>query len=216
MARFPAPAKMSKLPPATPSSRCHGRGVKPLAWVANAAPMKVAPSAGSARAKAAAWSCQAISKAGLGSARPSAASTTAMCVVMTQADTAASVAPAATVSRDQLSPGAATALHEPAQSRDEQQEQRQDHGLQTHGYAPRCPRFPAWAPSTFHLEAGRRWALQGPSETPPFSMTTHAAKATAAAPTIRVVDTRFPAATAGVAASLTRVPPIADLVSVFT
>ena len=46
MARFPAPAKMSKLPPATPSSRCHGR-VKPLAWVANAAPMKVVPSAGS-------------------------------------------------------------------------------------------------------------------------------------------------------------------------
>ncbi len=30
MARFPAPAKMGKLPPATPSSRCHGR-VKPLA-----------------------------------------------------------------------------------------------------------------------------------------------------------------------------------------
>jgi hypothetical protein len=30
------------------------------------------------------------------------------------------------------------------------------------------------------------------------------------------VNTRFPAATAGVAASLTRVPPIADLVSVFT
>src|SRR5919107_1189871 len=30
MARFPAPAKMSKLPPATPSSRCHGRD-KPLA-----------------------------------------------------------------------------------------------------------------------------------------------------------------------------------------
>ena len=40
--------------------------------------------------------------------------------------------------------------------------------------------------------------------------------AAAAAPTIRVVDTRFPAATAGVAASLTRVPPIANLVSVFT
>ena len=30
MARFPAPAKMDKLPPATPNSRCHGR-VKPLA-----------------------------------------------------------------------------------------------------------------------------------------------------------------------------------------
>src|SRR5215218_7056652 len=45
-------------------------------------------------------------------------------------------------------------------------------------------------------------------------MTTDAAKATPAPPTIRVVDTRFPAATAGVAASLIRVPPIADLVSV--
>src|SRR5215203_6140007 len=45
-------------------------------------------------------------------------------------------------------------------------------------------------------------------------MTTDAAIAIAAAPTIRVVDTRFPAATAGVAASLIRVPPIADLVSV--
>ena len=30
-------------------------------------------------------------------------------------------------------PCAATALHEPVQSRDEQQEQRQVHGLQTHG-----------------------------------------------------------------------------------
>ncbi len=30
MARLPSPAKMGKLPPATPSSRCHGR-VKPLA-----------------------------------------------------------------------------------------------------------------------------------------------------------------------------------------
>lgn len=47
MARFPTPAKTSKLPPATPSSRCHGR-VNPLAWVASAAPMKVVPSAGSA------------------------------------------------------------------------------------------------------------------------------------------------------------------------
>src|SRR5918994_3634710 len=69
MARFPAPAKMHKLPPATPSSRCHGR-VKPLAWVANAAPMKVAPSAGSASAKAAAWSCQASSKAGVATSPP--------------------------------------------------------------------------------------------------------------------------------------------------
>src|SRR5215218_648108 len=47
-------------------------------------------------------------------------------------------------------------------------------------------------------------------------MTTDAAIAIAAAPTIRVLDTRFPAATAGVAASLIRVPPIADLVSVLT
>ena len=39
MARLPAPAKMGKLPPATPSSRCHGR-VKPLAWVAYAAPAR--------------------------------------------------------------------------------------------------------------------------------------------------------------------------------
>jgi hypothetical protein len=46
------------------------------------------------------------------------------------------------------------------------------------------------------------------------SINTNAATAIAVAPTIRVVDTRFPAATAGVAASLIRVPPIADLVSV--
>src|SRR5215212_6939206 len=103
MARFPAPAKMHKLPPATPSSRCHGR-VKPLAWVANAAPMKVAPSAGIASAKAAAWICQTSSKAGVGSARPSAASTTAMGVVWKRANTADSVAPAATASRDQSAP----------------------------------------------------------------------------------------------------------------
>jgi hypothetical protein len=48
------------------------------------------------------------------------------------------------------------------------------------------------------------------------SINTNAATAIAVAPTIRVVDTRFPAATAGVAASLIRVPPIADLVSVLT
>src|SRR3954454_22015471 len=105
MARFAAPAEMSTMPPATPSIRCHGR-VNPLAWVASAAPMKVAPSAGSASAKAAAWSCQISSKAGVGSARPSAASTTAMCVHMTRADIAESVAPAAPASRDQSAPAA--------------------------------------------------------------------------------------------------------------
>src|SRR5215211_8189078 len=105
MARFPAPAKMSKLPPATPSGRCHGR-VKPLAWVANAAPMKVAPSAGSASAKAAAWSCQTSSNAGVGSASPPAERTTPIRLTVTRAKIAARVAPAATARRDQSVPAA--------------------------------------------------------------------------------------------------------------
>ena len=68
IARLATPAASSRAPPATPSRRCH-RGVSRLACAASAAPMNVAPSAGSASANAAACSCQASSNGGLGSAR---------------------------------------------------------------------------------------------------------------------------------------------------
>src|SRR5215217_1024725 len=105
MARFPAPATISRLPPAMPSRRCHGR-VNPVAWVASAAPMKVVPRAGSASANAAAWSCQASSNAGVGSASPPAERTTPMKVTVTRAKIAARVAPAATARCDQSVPAA--------------------------------------------------------------------------------------------------------------
>src|SRR5215212_8530048 len=75
MARLPTPATSSRLPPAAASRRCHG-GVSRLACVASAAPMNVAPSAGSDHANAAACICQASSNTGLGSVRSPADSTT--------------------------------------------------------------------------------------------------------------------------------------------
>ena len=66
--------------------------------------MKVAPSAGSIKANAAAWSCHMISKAGFDSVNLLAATVTAICVVIKSADNDDKVAQAAIANRDQSDP----------------------------------------------------------------------------------------------------------------
>ena len=137
MARFPAPAKMSTLPPATASSRCHGR-VNPLAWVASAAPMKVAPSAGSASAKSGVELPDQLEGGGwLGQ------------TIRGEHDRDVRGYDEGEYRRERRSgchreprpvrPCGAAALHEPLQPRDEQQEQGQVQGLQTHGDGQGAP-----------------------------------------------------------------------------